>query len=84
MGDIAFHRYPVSRWRRYDKLQRFPAGIVPVGDAVVSFNPTYGQGMTMTALQAGHLRRLLDSGTRHLAYELARATAKKPRIPSGP
>ena len=76
LGDIAFHRYPVSRWRRYDKLQRFPAGILPFGDAVVSFNPTYGQGMTMTALQAGHLRRLLASGTRHLTYDLARATAK--------
>ncbi|AKK26629.1 NAD(P)/FAD-dependent oxidoreductase [Mycobacterium sp. EPa45] len=76
VGDIAFHRYPVSRWRRYDKLQRFPAGIIPIGDAVASFNPTYGQGMTMTALQAGHLRRLLASGTRHLAYDLARATAK--------
>ncbi len=76
LGDIAFHRYPVSRWRRYDKLRRFPAGIVPIGDAVASFNPTYGQGMTMTALQAGHLRRLLDSGTDDLAYELARATAK--------
>jgi len=76
LGDIAFHRYPVSRWRRYDKLQRFPAGIVPFGDAVVSFNPTYGQGMTMTAIQAGHLRRLLASGTRHLAYDLSRATAK--------
>jgi 2-polyprenyl-6-methoxyphenol hydroxylase-like FAD-dependent oxidoreductase len=76
LGDIAFHRYPVSRWRRYDKLVRFPAGIVPFGDAVVSFNPTYGQGMTMTALQAGHLRRLLAAGTRHLAYDLGRATAK--------
>ncbi len=78
VGDIAFfHRYPVSRWRRYDKLQRFPpGGIVPIGDAVASFNPTYGQGMTMTALQAGHLRRLLAAGTRHLAYDLARATAK--------
>ncbi|WP_445169192.1 FAD-dependent oxidoreductase [Mycolicibacterium sp. Dal123E01] len=76
LGDIAFHRYPVSRWRRYDKLESFPAGIVPFGDAVVSFNPTYGQGMTMTALQAGHLRRLLASGSRHLAYDLCRATAK--------
>lgn len=76
LGDIAFHRYPVSRWRRYDKLARFPGGILPLGDAVASFNPTYGQGMTMTALQAGQLRRLLASGTGHLAYDLARATAK--------
>ncbi|GAY18999.1 hypothetical protein MSZK_57250 [Mycobacterium sp. shizuoka-1] len=76
LGDIAFHRYPVSRWRRYDKLTRFPAGIVPFGDAVVSFNPTYGQGMTMTALQAGHLRAALRSPTGDLAHEFARATAK--------
>ena len=43
---------------------RFPAGIFPFGDAVVSFNPTFGQGMTMTAIQAGHLRRALESGRR--------------------
>ena len=53
IGDMAFHRYPTSRWRRYDKLDAFPAGIVPFGDAVASFNPTFGQGMTMTSLQAG-------------------------------
>lgn len=79
LGEVAFHRYPTSRWRRYDKLENFPAGIVPFGDAVVSFNPTYGQGMTMTSLQAGHLRRALvasrDTGA-DLARELNRATAK--------
>lgn len=80
IGEVAFHRYPTSRWRRYDKLERFPAGIVPFGDAVVSFNPTYGQGMTMISLQAGHLRRALASATQSgdtaLATELNRATAK--------
>lgn len=76
IGEVAFHRFPTSRWRRYDKLDRFPAGIVPFGDAVVSFNPTYGQGMTMTSLQAGHLRRALESGVADLAAELNRATAK--------
>lgn len=59
LGDIALHKYPTSRWRRFDKLDRYPAGILPFGDAVVSFNPTFGQGMTMTSLQAGHLRRAL-------------------------
>ncbi|WP_328352444.1 oxidoreductase [Mycobacterium sp. NBC_00419] len=76
VGEVAFHRYPASRWRRYDKLRRFPAGIVPVGDAVASHNPTYGQGMTMSFLQAAQLRRLLDSGTDELATELNRATAR--------
>jgi 2-polyprenyl-6-methoxyphenol hydroxylase-like FAD-dependent oxidoreductase len=77
IGDPAFHRYPTSRWRRYHKLERFPAGILPLGDAVASFDPTYGQGMTMTSLQAGHLRRALAGGAdENLARELNRATAK--------
>jgi 2-polyprenyl-6-methoxyphenol hydroxylase-like FAD-dependent oxidoreductase len=76
VGDVAFHRFPSSKWRRYDKLDRFPAGIVPLGDAVASFDPTFGQGMTMTSLQAGHLRRALQSPGGDLTGELNRATAK--------
>jgi 2-polyprenyl-6-methoxyphenol hydroxylase-like FAD-dependent oxidoreductase len=76
IGDVAFHKYPTSRWRRYDKLDRFPAGIIPFGDAVVSFNPTFGQGMTMTSLQTGHLRRVLETSGDELAREFNRATAK--------
>jgi len=74
IGEPAYHAFPASKWRRYDKLNRFPAGIVAFGDAVASFNPTFGQGMTMTSLQAGHLRRALRSPD--LARELNRATAK--------
>jgi 2-polyprenyl-6-methoxyphenol hydroxylase-like FAD-dependent oxidoreductase len=76
IGEVAFHKYPTSRWRRYDKLDRFPGGILPFGDAVASFNPTYGQGMTMTSLQAGHLRRALSSPGAELWREFHRATAK--------
>ncbi|MCZ8379321.1 oxidoreductase [Mycobacterium sp. CPCC 205372] len=76
VGEMSFHKYPTSRWRRFDKLDRFPAGIVPFGDAVVSFNPTYGQGMTMTSLQAGHLRRALQNPGESLASTLSKATAK--------
>src|SRR6476620_1661730 len=76
IGEVAFHKFPTSRWRRYDKLDRFPAGIIPFGDAVVSFNPTFGQGMTMTAIQAGNLRAALESRSPDLAGVLAKATAK--------
>ena len=76
IGEVAFHKYPASRWRRYHKLERFPAGIVPFGDAVASFNPTFGQGMTMSSLQAGHLRRVLESPGADLAREFNKATAK--------
>ncbi|BBX95164.1 FAD-dependent oxidoreductase [Mycobacterium lacus] len=80
VGEPAFHAFPVSKWRCYHKLNRFPAGIVPLGDAVASFNPTFGQGMTMTSLQAGHLRRALESSGRDpgkdVAAQLNRLTAK--------
>ena len=76
LGEMAFHKYPTSRWRRYDKMPRFPTGIIPFGDAVVSFNPTFGQGMTMTSIQAGNLREVLRSGDAEIAATLSRATAK--------
>jgi flavin-dependent dehydrogenase len=76
IGEVAFHKYPTSRWRRYDLLDRFPAGIIPFGDAVASFNPTFGQGMTMTSLQTGHLRRVLQTPDADLAGDFTRASAK--------
>jgi 2-polyprenyl-6-methoxyphenol hydroxylase-like FAD-dependent oxidoreductase len=76
VGGMNFHRYPTSKWRRYDKMSELPSGIIPFGDAVASLNPTFGQGVTMAALQAGNLRGVLDGGRHDLAGRLARATAK--------
>ena len=76
VGEVAIHKYPASRWRRFDELDRFPPGILPFGDAVVSFNPTFGQGMTMTSLQAGHLRRALQGPRDELATTFLTATSK--------
>ncbi|BBX65667.1 hypothetical protein MSAS_48410 [Mycobacterium saskatchewanense] len=76
IGEPAYHAFPASRWRRYHKLKRFPTGIVPFGDAVASFNPTFGQGMTMTSLQAGHLKWALRFPDDQLAAALNGATAR--------
>jgi 2-polyprenyl-6-methoxyphenol hydroxylase-like FAD-dependent oxidoreductase len=63
VGEISHFRFPTSVLRHYERLPSFPERFLVLGDAISSFNPVYGQGMSSAALQASALRRMLEERT---------------------
>jgi 2-polyprenyl-6-methoxyphenol hydroxylase-like FAD-dependent oxidoreductase len=63
VGDIARFAFPGSVWRRFEALPGFQRGLIPVADAICRFNPVFAQGMSVAALEAYALRRLLEHRT---------------------
>lgn len=80
LGDITQYRFPSNRWRRYDKLTRMPSGLIVIGDALCNFNPLYGQGMSVAAIEALALRDCLQRGHRDLPRRFFRRSAKEIRV----
>ncbi|MEU8340650.1 FAD-binding monooxygenase [Spirillospora sp. NPDC048832] len=78
-GDAHRFTYPAARRRYFERLRRLPAGYVALGDAICSFNPLYGQGMTVATLEAQILGRCLDrfgAPTAEMARRYYRACGK--------
>ncbi|SAL06675.1 Putative epoxidase LasC [Caballeronia arationis] len=81
LSDYRRYRYASSvRWR-FEKLARFPENYLVFGDAICSFNPIYGQGMTVAAQEALTLHQCLLAGSNHIARRFFRAAAKIVDIP---
>jgi 2-polyprenyl-6-methoxyphenol hydroxylase-like FAD-dependent oxidoreductase len=70
VGDIYGFRFEQNRLHHFDACA-LPAGYLAVGDAVASFNPIYGQGMSISAIGAQMLGAVLAEKT---------PSAKLPRV----
>jgi hypothetical protein len=59
--EINTYQHPGNQRRLWEQVERRPRGFIPIGDSVASFNPIYGQGMTVAALESQKLRDRIAS-----------------------
>jgi 2-polyprenyl-6-methoxyphenol hydroxylase-like FAD-dependent oxidoreductase len=72
---IPYH-FQASVRRRFERLSVFPDGYLVFGDGHCSFNPSYGQGMSVACAEAMALDECLRAGTGSLARRFFNAAAK--------
>ncbi|GLF98295.1 pyridine nucleotide-disulfide oxidoreductase [Streptomyces yaizuensis] len=59
LGDVVLSRSTVNRRRYFERVPHWPEGFIAAGDSVATYNPVYGQGMTVAAQGLVGLRGLL-------------------------
>ncbi|MEU5980293.1 FAD-dependent monooxygenase [Streptomyces sp. NPDC047315] len=86
LTDVHSFQVPRTFRRRYDKLARFPEGLLVTGDALAVLNPLYGTGVMYSAAYALILERRLRDGLdgihRGFFRDAARAVAGSWRFSS--
>jgi 2-polyprenyl-6-methoxyphenol hydroxylase-like FAD-dependent oxidoreductase len=60
LSEVQTLRFPQARWTHFEAASRFPAGLLPLGDTVCSFDPVFGQGMSVSFREAQILGSYLD------------------------
>jgi 2-polyprenyl-6-methoxyphenol hydroxylase-like FAD-dependent oxidoreductase len=76
LSDPVSYKFPSNQRRRYERLARFPEGLLAIGDSICSFTPIYGQGMSVAAMEAVELRKCLEMGSRALGQRFFRQIAQ--------
>ena len=71
------YKFNANLRRYYEELPNFPEGFLVFGDAICSFNPIYGQGMTVACLEALTLRQCLAAGE-PIAFRVWKGRRAKP------
>ena len=74
---------PQNHWRHFELMHRWRTGFIVTGDAVCAFNPIYGQGMTVSAMDAMTIQQCLQEQQhsprthfeQHLQHQIAKVTA---------
>lgn len=77
IGEVATHRFHASVRRDFHRMASFPSGLLAAGDAIASFNPIYGQGMTCAVVHIQGLEaELASSGVKVDASRYFKAAKK--------
>ena len=58
--DIKTYKIPYQVRRRFDLVNNVPEGLLVVGDAQCRFDPVFGQGVSVAAMEAHQLQLLLQ------------------------
>ena len=63
VGDLRTFRKPTATRHLLWQAAKWPEALIPIGDAMSSVNPTYGQGMTVATCEADALESMLARRT---------------------
>ncbi|RYZ13205.1 MAG: FAD-dependent oxidoreductase [Alphaproteobacteria bacterium] len=61
VSEVKTFRKPTATRRKIWEAAKWPDNLLPFGDTLSSVNPTYGQGMTVAAVEAEALAGMLDA-----------------------
>jgi 2-polyprenyl-6-methoxyphenol hydroxylase-like FAD-dependent oxidoreductase len=59
LSDVTTYKFAATKRLFPERMARFPEGFILIGDALCHFNPIYGQGMSVAAMEASMLDETL-------------------------